>query len=65
MSRRRCSNCIFRSACDEHKVCEDFSPIDDDMDDYHVGRSIRSRREEFLADWNEYVMDRDGGENYY
>lgn len=65
MSRRRCTKCLFCDVCCEHKVCEDFSPIDDDIDDYHVGRFIRARREDFIEDWNELIVECDGGENYY
>ena len=53
--RRRCKNCIHYEVCNERKVCEDYYPLYEEMNDDQIDNVVESRRQEFRLAWHEYI----------
>lgn len=56
MKKRNCKNCLYDDICPESKVCQYYTPINDDgdMDEY-----IESERRKFYKEWFRYTSEND------
>lgn len=60
-----CESCIWSDICGELACCEcccdDYSPIDDEQCYISI---IISDRLDYSESWNDYIIDRNGGDIY-
>lgn len=47
-----CKQCLYFDDCDADRVCEDYTPLGDDVDEL-----IESRRAEFHEEWFQYIEE--------
>lgn len=50
--KRTCRMCLWLDQCGQDDVCEDFSPLGEDVEEF-----IEKERELFVAEWLEYIRD--------
>lgn len=55
MSNRRCENCYYSEQCHCDKVCEEYTPVNEQSIDDEVYNMIEQDRTAFRAEWFEYI----------
>lgn len=55
MSKKSCKGCYFYGDCVGRKICGGYTPLSEDGEDFETRLTIRKGREEFRAEWNEYI----------
>lgn len=51
---KKCKCCLFCDQCCSDEVCEDYTPLNDDM---NMNKIIESRRTEFHKEWFQYIEE--------
>lgn len=63
-----CNNCIWGDICGELTCCEcccdDYSPVDEEYEEQCYINIIISDRLDYSESWNDYILDRNGGDIY-
>ena len=57
LNNKRCQNCYYCDVCPKDEACEDFAPITDEGEDAVIEEIIEKGRDEYRADWNEYISE--------
>lgn len=57
MDNRHCSNCCYSEWCQCDKVCEDYTPVGEQVINAEVDNLIESKRVAFYTEWFEYIAD--------
>lgn len=52
---KSCKNCVHYSICGVHKLCGNYYPLYDIIDEKTMDEIIESNRKEFHKEWNEYI----------
>ena len=59
MKQVNCDQCIWRNQCEDYDICDDFSPADDELDNY---LTVERGRSEWRGAWNDVTGEYgDGG----
>lgn len=55
--RRSCRNCVYYDMCKERKMCGDYYPCNDDIEDATIDKWIEEGRYEFYTSWQVYISE--------
>ena len=52
-----CKNCFYNDKCTSEKVCEDYTPLEEEEDDAAIDELIEAKRIEFRKEWLQYIEE--------
>ena len=55
MSNKNCKDCYYGDMCQCAETCEYFTPITAESEDAVIEQIIEQGRDEFIAEWNQYI----------
>lgn len=54
---KQCSNCYYYDVCNNSDLCDDYAPLADAAEDYAIEELIKKDRQEFRAEWEQYISE--------
>lgn len=54
---KSCKNCFYYDKCRSREICEDYTPLEDDMSDAEIEEIIEAKRAEFREEWQQYIEE--------